>query len=330
MPFAEGIYRVETPMPFPPGHINCYIVQSAKGFILVDTGLNYPPAHQAWQKAFDSLGIRPSQVESILLTHFHPDHYGGASWLQQLTGSPVFIHRLDALLCEAFWRKEKDKVSSFAEHFILNGMHSEEVRLTLDNISRIFSLVEPAPEITFLPAEDADGVFAGKLKTIWTPGHSDGHVCYFEAKSGTLLSGDHLLADITPNISFWPMSRPNPLKDYLRSLDALQSLAINSILPGHGCPFEDAAGRIQRIKEHNGERLGLVAEAAGSGHTPYDISRSIFGKNLSLDQKRMALGETLSHLHYLEREGFVTAGYLDGVNIYAKTAKNISGRKDEQ
>ncbi|SFR18836.1 Metallo-beta-lactamase superfamily protein [Desulfoscipio geothermicus DSM 3669] len=80
---------------------------------------------------------------------------------------------------------------------------------------------------------------AGQIQILWTPGHSDGHICLFEEKEGVLLAGDHLLYEIKPNISYWPLTDENPLNNYLQSMDIFEKLPIRLVLPGHGQVFQN-------------------------------------------------------------------------------------------
>src|SRR6185295_15928786 len=92
---AEGIYQVRVPLPFALNIVNCYLLRDGDGWAVVDTGLNTPPAQEAWQAAFSFLNIAPATIKRIILTHSHPDHYGMAGWFQSLCAGdavpPVYL-----------------------------------------------------------------------------------------------------------------------------------------------------------------------------------------------------------------------------------------------
>lgn len=316
MQVARRIYQVKSPLPFPPHSINCYAVDTGGGWILVDAGLNYPPVRAAWQEAFNTLGISPASIKAVYITHFHPDHYGAAGWLQNLSGAPVYMHPLDARLCDIFWKAGEGQLPVLAEHYVRNGLEPEHASELLNNMRILFPLVKPYPEITVLPEKEETRTGAGQIRIIWTPGHSDGHVCLFEEKEGALLSGDHLLYEITPNISYWPRGDENPLKNYLASMDVLENLPVRLVLPGHGRVFHNPRERIEQIKSHYGQRLKIVAREADGGRTAREVCDRIFVPDLPPDDMRLAMGETLSHLKYLEQEGLVRSRDKNGINVY--------------
>ncbi len=88
---TPDLYQVKIPVPLPLKFVNCYLVRGAAGWGLVDTGLRYPAAEHAWEQAFAELDLAPATITTILLTHYHPDHYGMAGWMQQRTGAPVLM-----------------------------------------------------------------------------------------------------------------------------------------------------------------------------------------------------------------------------------------------
>jgi glyoxylase-like metal-dependent hydrolase (beta-lactamase superfamily II) len=134
------------------------------------------------------------------------------------------------------------------------------------------------------------------------PGHADGHIGFL--RDGALISGDHLLARITPAVGLYPESRPDPLGDYLASLQRTIELAPRIVYPGHGEPIEDPAARARAIIAHHRERLDEVANALDAWPQPaYELSLAVFGDDLSPVQRRFAVAETLSHAERLVREG---------------------------
>src|SRR5262249_26174700 len=134
------------------------------------------------------------------------------------------------------------------------------------------------------------------------PGHADGHIGFL--RDGVLVGGDHLLARITPAVGLYPESRPDPLGDYLASLERTAELDLRIVYPGPGDPLEDPAAQAREIVEHHRERLDVVQAAiAGARRSGYDVSQAVFGAELSPQQRRFAVAEALSHLERLVREG---------------------------
>jgi glyoxylase-like metal-dependent hydrolase (beta-lactamase superfamily II) len=153
---------------------------------------------------------------------------------------------------------------------------------------------------------DPDLLYEGSQLTDWEvielPGHADGHVGFL--RDGVLVGGDHLLAKITPAVGLYPESRPDPLGDYLASLQRTVELAPRIVYPGHGEPLEDGAARAREIIEHHRRRLDNIEDELGTEpRSAFDVSRSVFGDELPPAQRRFAVAETLSHLERLVREG---------------------------
>ena len=134
------------------------------------------------------------------------------------------------------------------------------------------------------------------------PGHADGHLGF--VRDGVLIAGDHLLQRISPAVGLYPESRPDPLGDYLASLERTIELAPRIVYPGHGEPIPDAAVRARELIEHHRRRLDETAEALGDEpRSAYEISLDVFGADLGPTQRRFAVAETLSHLERLVFDG---------------------------
>ena len=161
-----------------------------------------------------------------------------------------------------------------------------------------------APFIRF--ARDPELLYEGSDVDGWRvlelPGHADGHLGFL--RDDVLIAGDHLLATISPAVGLYPESRPDPLGDYLASLERTIELAPRVVYPGHGEPIRDPAGRARELIAHHGQRLEKTRAAlAPEPRSGYDVSLAVFGAELSPTQRRFAVAETLSHLERLARIG---------------------------
>jgi glyoxylase-like metal-dependent hydrolase (beta-lactamase superfamily II) len=133
-----------------------------------------------------------------------------------------------------------------------------------------------------------------------------------------LVAGDHVLDPITPAVGLYPDARPDPLGDYLASLERTIALSPRLALPGHGDPIEDPAGRARELIRHHRERLDATAAGLdGSPRSAHDVSLAVFGPDLAPSARRFAVAETLSHLERLRREGRAESGREDGVVRWA-------------
>jgi glyoxylase-like metal-dependent hydrolase (beta-lactamase superfamily II) len=209
----------------------------------------------------------------------------------------VLQGRLDYSQCERVWGSD-DWPERIAEWFTRNGVPDDVLRDLLENGHVYASFIRFAwnPE-PVEPGEEIDG-----WEVVATPGHADGHLCLH--RDGILIAGDHLLGRITPAIGLYPESRPDPLGDYLDSLERVVELAPRIAYPGHGDPVSDPAGRARELIAHHRQRLDQTAAALDAdARSGYEVSQSLFGGELSPTQRRFAVAETLSHLERLVLEG---------------------------
>jgi glyoxylase-like metal-dependent hydrolase (beta-lactamase superfamily II) len=304
---TAGIRRVTFPMPMSPGQVHGYLLPEADGYVLVDTGLGLPDLVERWQELLPQLG-RP--VIATVITHFHPDHVGGAADVAELTGAPVYQGTLDYEQCEKVWGGG-DWGPRIAEWFQRHGAPPEQTLHLLEAGSayRPFVRFARGPHLV----EEGD-VIAG-WRVAGFPGHADGHICLL--KEGLMVAGDHLLPRITPAVGLYPESRPDPLGDYVASLERAAKLDLRLALPGHGEPIADPAGRAREIVHHHRERLDEAVAALGrEPRTGYELSSALFPDDRGPGQRRFAVAETLSHLERLVVEGRAARSGDDGHVTY--------------
>ncbi len=317
MEMADGIFLVRIPLPFQLDSVNCYLIRDADGWFAVDAGLNYEAGREAWARALGYLGLEFTNVKRILVTHFHPDHYGAAGWLQERSRARVYMSKTDFAMAKTVWNESGFKAALNREHMISNGV-PKTLALKIEKIMRSrINWVKPDPQVNLLEEGDSFRIGDDAWEVLITPGHSRGHVCLYSAKRKIIISGDQLLLDITSNISFFPGSSENPLLDYLCSLSRLKRLDIDLLLPAHGHSFKDAGKRICGLFRHHKQRLESVYNAVGSGKTAFDISQEVFGRNLDLNDLRFALGETIAHLKYLVVEGRLREDQGKDLTVYS-------------
>lgn len=318
MEVAANIFIIKLPLPFKLDHINCYLLKGKNGWNVIDTGLNYTPSTSTWEEAFKDMDVNYSDIEGIYVTHYHPDHYGAAGWLQELTGAPVYMHRTESLFVDQMWKKGRANIPVIGELFKENGMPPNLISEVLDNMVGIWNVVQPHPRLSLLSGEEKVELGGRVLEIIHTPGHSDGHICFFDRNEGILISGDHLLPKISSNISLWPTSHPNPLDLFLNSLKTIRDLPVKLVFPSHGPVFRDSLGRVDELLDHHRERLSRISDLANSGATAYQICESLFGTSLTVHEIRFALTETLAHLAYLESKSEVYSRQEQGIVIYRR------------
>jgi glyoxylase-like metal-dependent hydrolase (beta-lactamase superfamily II) len=289
----DGIERLTLPLPTGPRHVHCYLADGT----LFDTGLGLGDA--PWESV---------DVRRIAITHFHPDHVGGAEAAAKATGATVHQGGLDYAQCERVWGSD-DWPERIAAWFIGHGV-PQAVAEDLVAQGHAF-----APFIRYAidPVLVYDGSELDGWQVVELPGHADGHLGYL--REGVLIAGDHLLQNISPAVGLYPESRPDPLGDYLESLARTIDLAPRIVYPGHGGPIPDPAERAGQLVDHHRKRLDETAAALSDRErTAYEVSLTLFGQELGPTGRRFAVAETLSHLERLVREGRA-ARVSDGTTV---------------
>lgn len=289
----HGIRRVTFGLPLGIDHVHCYLLADSEGgWTLVDTGLGLPDAFEQWS---DVLRGIETPVNRIVVTHFHPDHVGAAADVAALTGAPVYQGADDYEQCVRTWGDERIE-ERMPEYLRAHGTPEADVESFRTEASAFLPLVRFARDPTFLaPGEAVDG-----WEILHLPGHADGHLALL--RDGVLVAGDTLLGTISPNVGLYPDSRPDPLADYLASLERITALRPRIALPGHGDPIGDPAGRARELIEHHRLRLEEARAALdGKQRTAYEVSLTLFPEPLPPALRRFALAETRAHLEYLVR-----------------------------
>lgn len=304
------IYRMLIPLPENPlKTLNSYLIKLENRNLLIDTGFNRPECHEALIENLKELNVDMEKTD-IFLTHLHSDHTGLINKIAH-KNSKVYIGKIDYEYMfenlEGFNWEESEK------RFASEGFPYEIIeRLRDTNQAKIF-----APDGMFesILVEDGYKFNVDKLEftVILTSGHTPGHTCLYLEKEKLLFSGDHILFDITPNITSW-LRVKDSLRNYIESLEKIKKLEITKTFPGHRATSDDVYSRIDEIIEHHKSRLTDTLEvikekSAKEGLTAYEIASfmkwNMRGKSWTEfpdNQKWFAVGETLSHLDYLFNE----------------------------
>ncbi|TMV52967.1 MBL fold metallo-hydrolase [Paenibacillus mesophilus] len=314
---SDTIIQVKVPLPFPLRWVNSYVVISRSGWTLIDPGLRTPEAEQLWNGALEELGLPIGALEKIVLTHHHPDHYGLSGWFQERSGAEVHISGTGMEQVRALWGEGETMSAELLELFRRHGMDEETLAPMAEHMTSFIPQLSPQPQLTVIDTERPYKIGDRTYQPFVTPGHAAGHVCFLDEERSELFCGDHVLPQITPNVSYIPGFDDNPLRSYLHSLDEVGKLKVELAFPGHRDPFRTFAERTGQIIRHHEERLAAMEAKLDEPRTSYALCRDFFGDRLSIHQLRFALSETIAHLFYLRDEGRVRELEGDGVVLYA-------------
>ncbi len=305
-----NLFRIEVPLPQNPlKSINSYIVRGNERNLMIDTGMNRKECSDVLESSLKKLGVSMSRTD-IFVTHFHADHMGLVTHLKS-DKTRVYYHQPEADFV-ALMKKDgylMEKIDEFAR---LAGFSEVEIEESLKRHPAFKYGPPHYPEFSILGEGDALDLGEFHFECVQTPGHTAGHMCLYERDKKLLVSGDHILGDITPNISAWA-DDVNALKDYLDSLDKVSRYDVSLVLPGHRSVFKNLRGRIEELKLHHAKRLDEVRRIVQSeAKTAYRVAAEITWdfagpwETFPVMQKWFATGEAKTHLRFLEDEGTVT------------------------
>ena len=296
------------------------------GYLLVDCGWDTADTLKALEGHLRALDIRFADIRHLVVTHIHPDHYGLAGRLREITTAELSFHRLERLYIESRYANADELLEEMREWLRLNGTPQAE----LDQLSRgstgMLSRVQIAyPDKTLDGGEEITcGRFA--FKVIWTPGHSAGHICLYDARHKVLLSGDHVLPRITPSVGLHVQAASNPLADFLDSLKLIGRLEAELVLPGHGDPFNGLPERTAALIAHHQRRLdeivGLLPPGSEQALTAFQLAQRMRWSSrrewddLGGFERRMAVTETLAHVELLHARDRVEKHCAEGIVSY--------------
>ena len=346
---APDVLRMELSIRLPGlGHVNCYALLDEEGAAVVDPGL---PGNATWRELRDRLsqaGLGVKDVHTVIVTHSHPDHFGGAMRLAREAGARVIAHRSFHFGAAHADIEEPKGSVEFLDPTAKTDEHGEPVerkpivpapltgyarratpwggehpRPPLRSrlrwrLLRFMNSGSIVPTITH-PVVAGDVLKLGGREwfIVHTPGHTEDHICLHSPEAGLFLAGDHVLPTITPHISGIGQET-DPLANFYASLDLVAALPdVHQVLPAHGHPFENLAERCEAIKAHHDERLEkmrAISAAFGKPASVAAFSRKLFKPR---SWGPMAESETFAHLEHLRLTGLLERSLdTDGRYLY--------------
>lgn len=314
--------RIEIPTPFHIGSMNCYAFLGAD-ITLVDPGPATDEAYDTLRSRLEAEGYGLDDIDRILVTHPHMDHFGLASRLKAVSDAELLAHKdaVDQLADpDGYLAREQ----AFFEPFLASmGMPEQVAGTTVELPEPYATFREPVTvDETFTEGERVD--VGDELEIVHTPGHSPGSACFVDPVDGTAFTGDHVLAEISPNplLTLEPGTseqRTRSLPTYLESLRRLRELDIDVGVgyAGHRGTIPDVVERAGEIVDHHHDRKEAFADVleADGQMTAYQLMRDRF-PDLPATEMFPGMSEVIGHLDLLEDEGRVEITETDGVRRY--------------
>ncbi len=311
------VSRIEMPTPFGVGPVNAYLIE-ATPLTLIDAGLNTSQAQNAFTIGLADAGFPMESIERILVTHGHPDHYGLVGVIQEASGANIY-----------FPEKEIRRVRD-PQMFFETGRLLVEAGMPLELLFKMNKRREREgtrfgmDHDQVVPVHHGDKFSFDSFELVAhdMPGHTGGHLIYFEPEKRSLFAGDELLPKTSPNPLLEPKldepgERRHSLKEYLASLEKMAALDPTIVYPGHGEPITDPIKLIRTTAEHHVKRKAEVASYLGEeGQTPYQIAEQMFPDKMDYEAF-LAVSEVIAHLDLVVEDGDGVLEDRDGVTYYS-------------
>jgi glyoxylase-like metal-dependent hydrolase (beta-lactamase superfamily II) len=301
-----GLWRLRLPLPWPGvPHCNAWAIAAGPGIVLIDTGMHEPGSLAQLERALDQVNLRLEHVELLACTHAHSDHWGQAAPIVERAGCELWMHPNH----EHATRGANDPGAALARRLEVGrqsgvpaaalARYAERAKDIPSGVARVIE-----PDRALVPGVEIE-TDLGTWSVHETPGHAPSHVCLFQAERRLLISGDHVLGRISLFYDYG--YSPDPVGEFLHSLDRVDGLDARLAVSGHGKPFVDVHGHIEANRKLVRERLdATLAALRGEPRTAVEIAPSIYGEPLADHNASWFLAQTLCYLRHLDLAGSVS------------------------
>jgi glyoxylase-like metal-dependent hydrolase (beta-lactamase superfamily II) len=300
-----GLWRLRLPLPWPGvPHGNAYAIAAGDGVVLVDTGLHEPGSMRQLELALGQAGLRVEHIRLVVCTHAHSDHYGQAAPIMERSGAPLWMHPNHSHMTKA----ARDPERAFEHRFEIarqSGVPAEALAAYREARGTSFGIAEIVlPDRDLLPGLELE-TDLGTWQVHETPGHAPSHVVLHQPERGLLLSGDHLLGRVSLYYDFG--YTPDPVGEFLSSLDVVDRLPVQLILSGHGRPVRGARELTEANRRAVRERMHRIRTALSDGsRTAFDVVPEMLDAELPGPMMvGWGLTEALCYLNHMELDGEV-------------------------
>lgn len=299
---TNEFYMITLPMPFRLQHVHVFLLCHGNQVALFDTGLDTPENLLTLETAMQRIGRKVQDIVQVFITHSHIDHCGMAGRIKAMSGAEIHMSELS----QPFTLRSDREIQLVKVFCLRHGLPQD----TTNYIVSLFAstrgeIAGPFHIDRCLQLHEPQGFGNWEFQAIPTPGHTRDHVSFYFPQSQMLLAGDHILPEITPNLSpdvFAPDFQP--LSSFFASLELIQGLPVTKVYPAHGRPFAGLEARISELKDHHQVRKELTLKSVKAGpKTAFQASQDIFGSTLPEFDQFLALNETYVHLVELVGSG---------------------------
>jgi glyoxylase-like metal-dependent hydrolase (beta-lactamase superfamily II) len=308
---APGILWLRMPLPFDLDHINLYLLEDGDdGYALIDTGIGTGKVEELWDILLKKIN---KPITKVIVTHMHPDHIGMAGFLVEKFRVPLYMSHAEYFVCRALYGGSQGASDwQDNEYLVRCGMPEEYVAKAQQNRKTnkgMSQVIRPIP-LQYERLSEGGYITIGgeQWQVMIGRGHSPEHVCLFNARQEVLISGDHVLPIITPNIGVYSTEpNMNSLAQYLDTLPQFLDLPENTfVLPSHKQPFHGLHTRVNELIGHHHVHLDNLRRFCQEEKTIKDCLTVLFKRKLNPHNMFFAIAEAFSHLNYLYFAGECT------------------------
>lgn len=324
---AEGLFWLRMPLPFELDHINLYLLEDnqdgQEGFALIDTGIGTRKTEELWDRLLDILA---KPITKVIVTHLHPDHIGMAGYLVDKYRIPLYMSQAEYFTARALTAGSSGASDWQDDEYLVRCGMSEnyvhDAKKNRNDKNGLKQIIRPIP-LQFYRLQEGDKLRIGvnTWRVYIGRGHSPEHICLFNADTNILISGDHILPNISPNIGVYSTEPDaNSLKLYLDTLPQFTQLPLDTmVLPSHKQPFYGLHTRVNELISHHHTHLDNLRIFCEQGKTIEQCLPVLFKRKLNSHNLFFAIAEAFSHLNYLYFEGeFSRELNTDGQYIFKK------------
>jgi len=312
-----NIFRIKVHTPYPIGPVNTYLIKSAP-YTLIDTGPDTDEARKTLTEGLAKAGVTPEQIDRVILTHSHTDHSGLAKWLNSISGAQILVHRLEFRKMQPGYDFYKERIPFLLE----TGLSGPELDEIINDVDPVPAPILPESGFRLVEGGELLEFSDRKLRTVYVPGHSSGHIGLHDEDNQIFFAGDFVLKRITPNPLMEPrepdlQERLPVLSQYLASLETFASTPVKLVLPGHGKLIEGNRETAEKAVRHHKNRLDYYLKLINDREiTAWQLMRLAFPGIGGFEGLFMAISEVIAHLDYLVSSGVVDTSKREGVYYY--------------
>lgn len=307
---AEGLIWLRLPLPMALNHVNVYALDDGDAWTVIDTGVSSRKSREIWEGILAGpLAGKP--VHRLILTHHHPDHLGLAGWFKTDHGAEVFASRTTWLFARMLTLDAQDRPTAEALEFWRGAGMSPEIfeKRRTERPFNFADLVDPIP-LGFTRLQEGGTINMGGR--IWDirmgNGHSPEHATFWSRVGDLVISGDQVIASISPNLGVYPTEpMADPVSEWLEACGRLAGHALEShlVLPGHKLPFTGLPLRMAQLIENHHGALGRLEAYLDTPKTAHEVFQPLYMRGIGEGEYGLALVEAVAHLNHLYHQGRV-------------------------